>query len=779
MKKSLIAGASVFALVSGFGTSAWADDINVAVGVNVLGQTVTNNATVLGFGDEGMGIAGGAQNSLNNNFGDETYENQVLNQNNINSGINSAQQGGNTAALAVDSDGVGGFNSPLVDFDANLAIAGTWATQDATNTAFVNADDEGAPDDGEDNGIAGDADFSLNNNFGEWTFDEQVLNQNNINSGINSAQQGANTTAIAADLDGSEDNLSVNAAFAGTHLEQEVDNEATNSNGIPFDAGNTDNDAIAGEVNNSLNNEFGTSTFENQVLNQNNINSGINSAQQGANTTAIAASVGNSGVDFGPGDADVSETGEGLPDAVNAVENAIGYDVFGAGVGNGFGDVELFEGNVAAAHSEGDQTVYNDATNSGEGLFLGEQDGGVGGDPTSSLNNHFGDESFRAQVLNQNNINAGINSAQQGANTTAIAADTDGGFFESVLDANVAVATSDQDQHADNDALTEDNDNDGIGGFDSDDGPGNDALHNVFGANTFRDQVLNQNNINAGINSGQQGMNTSAIAYDNSFSLADVNVAWAESYGNQTGENNAEDESNEAVLDITGLGVGGNPKDGTLNNQFGDYTFENQVLNQNSINAGINSFQQGGNTSAMAIADSISFLDVQLAVASTELHQDVDNLARVDSDVGSGGIGGNPQGDADSGLNPLSNEFGTDTFRNQVMNQNNINAGINSAQQGANTTALAVDLGAGGGVDLNGAVSLASLSQTVTNTATAVGANNGGVGGGANYALNNNFGSHTFTNQVMNQNNVNSGINSAQQGSNTVAIAVSGVNPIP
>jgi len=180
MKKSLIAGASVFALVGGLGTSAWADDINVAVGLNVLGQTVTNNASVTGVGDEGMGIAGGAVDSLNNNFGDSTYENQVINQNNIDSGINSAQQGGNTAAVAVDTDGVG-FDLDPPNFDANLAISGTWATQDVENTAYVNADDDdNGDDDNEENGIAGGAESSLNNNFGDNTFDEQVLNQNNI-----------------------------------------------------------------------------------------------------------------------------------------------------------------------------------------------------------------------------------------------------------------------------------------------------------------------------------------------------------------------------------------------------------------------------------------------------------------------------------------------------------------------------------------------------------------------------------------------------------------------
>ena len=87
--------------------------------------------------------------------------------------------------------------------------------------------------------------------------------------------------------------------------------------------------------------------------------------------------------------------------------------------------------------------------------------------------------------------------------------------------------------------------------------------------------------------------------------------------------------------------------------------------------------------------------------------------------------------------------------------------------------AIAADLGGSGGFDLNGAISLAELDQTVTNTATVSG-NNLGIGGAPTNSFNNTFGTNTFQNQVMNQNNINSGINSAQQGANTVAISFSG-----
>ena len=183
-----------------------------------------------------------------------------------------------------------------------------------------------------------------------------------------------------------------------------------------------------------------------------------------------------------------------------------------------------------------------------------------------------------------------------------------------------------------------------------------------------------------------------------------------------------------------------------------------------------------------AVAGSGSTVDKNMADAMTELEQgefeegtEVKNLAEVTGDA-TGGVGGDPEG-SDSGEDPFSNEFGDKTFEDQVLNQNNINAGINSAQQGANTVAMAIDLGGAGGLDLNTAVALSDLDQAVTNTATVVGEDNSGVGGSPDYAFNNNFGDNTFRHQVLNQNNINSGINSVQQGANTVAISFSGDLP--
>ncbi|MEO3430376.1 hypothetical protein AAFN88_16080 [Pelagibius sp. CAU 1746] len=101
MKKSLIAAASAFALIIGGTSPSWAfldDQENTAVAVSVLGQTHTNNGNV-----NTMNALLQAQgNVLNNNFGNNTFRAQVLNQQNINSGVNSALQGANSVAIGAN-----------------------------------------------------------------------------------------------------------------------------------------------------------------------------------------------------------------------------------------------------------------------------------------------------------------------------------------------------------------------------------------------------------------------------------------------------------------------------------------------------------------------------------------------------------------------------------------------------------------------------------------------------------------------------------------------------
>ncbi|WP_420347957.1 beta strand repeat-containing protein [Pelagibius sp.] len=815
MKKSLIAGASVFALVAGLSGTALAEDpfieidelntTNLAVSLNSKSQNVTNNATDNGADENNEGIAGGATDSLNNNFKDDTFEDQAVNQNNINSGINSAQQGNNATAIALDMDG---DNFDRDNHDANIAVSGNIDTQSVSNTAAVDADDDPDADGAEEDGIAGEATRSLNNNFGGDTFDNQVMNQNNINSGINSAQQGGNATALAIDLDGTpqsfrDESHSLNLAISGNYLTQdEISNSATVDDQNPSDpGGNESNDAIASEMVDSMRNDFGNDTFKNQVINQNNINSGLNSAQQGANTTAIAASLGDNEAAIGPVPELPSQTEGNIADGIDKVKDAIGDAVEDAQIGDPANPATEYgkERNIAKSRSKGTQKVTNSATASGDTETGGEQDTGIGADSGNSLHNAFGSTTFQEQALNQNNINAGINSAQQGANTTAIALDTDNGDIGNIFfgsDYNLAVSDSNQTQEFNNSAIADDEAGDGVGGFDNDvpDEPTN-TLFNKFGNQTFQDQVMNQNNINAGINSAQQGMNTTALAVDNSKSAFDHNTAYASSTGKQDGDNLAdENHFGDNAFDNTGLGVGGNPENNNLTNVFGNNTFQNQTINQNNINAGINSAQQGANTTAMAVADNSGAVgDMNLSKATTNLDQGeqgdrLTNTAEASGDD-SGGVGGNPDGTDAVGKDPLSNHFGRETFKNQTINQNNVNAGINSVQQGGNTTAMSVDLD-GSLVDKNFAfangdldyvdsgdldghtVDVPEANQYVTNSATVNDDGNAGIGGGAEEALNNNFGKETYQEQVINQNNINSGINSAQQGSNTTALAV-------
>jgi hypothetical protein len=101
MKKYLIAAASAAALMLGGMGQSWAfldSQTNTAVAASVLVQAHTNNAAV-----NTMNALLQAQgNVLNNNFGNNTFQGQVLNQNNINSGVNSALQGASTVAIGAN-----------------------------------------------------------------------------------------------------------------------------------------------------------------------------------------------------------------------------------------------------------------------------------------------------------------------------------------------------------------------------------------------------------------------------------------------------------------------------------------------------------------------------------------------------------------------------------------------------------------------------------------------------------------------------------------------------
>ena len=99
MKKTLIAATSAVALMVGATSPAWAfldDQVSVAVASSTLVQVqantaATNNAVILL-----------QANAYNNNFGANTFQNQVLSTNNINSGPSSALQGSTTSAIAAN-----------------------------------------------------------------------------------------------------------------------------------------------------------------------------------------------------------------------------------------------------------------------------------------------------------------------------------------------------------------------------------------------------------------------------------------------------------------------------------------------------------------------------------------------------------------------------------------------------------------------------------------------------------------------------------------------------
>ena len=108
MRKTLITSVSAMALLTGMSVAALADS-NEATAKNDLWQGVSNEATKVEREYDTGGIASDAYGSLNNNFGSHTFANQIVNQNNINSGINSAQQGAVTFSAAVGTN-LGGLN---------------------------------------------------------------------------------------------------------------------------------------------------------------------------------------------------------------------------------------------------------------------------------------------------------------------------------------------------------------------------------------------------------------------------------------------------------------------------------------------------------------------------------------------------------------------------------------------------------------------------------------------------------------------------------------------
>ena len=360
MKKSLIAGASVFALIAGLGTAALADDVsNVrvkitddggidmgksdfkedAISLNTQGQKVENT---MSLDDEVLDDDGDYDADII--FGDETYRNQKVNINNVNTGINAGQQGG--IAVSVDENDDTGAIS--------MNVLNQFVENDTDAETIVDET----------------ADYDAEIIFKDLTFESQKVNVNNLNTGIDDAQQGGIAVAVSgypgdcgdcsgygqADVDKYEvditDHGDIDAkiddvdsdAFAGNIARQEVNNDVD----LSSDDGLEDWGEYHAEI------HFGHHTFNNQTVNVNNMNTGINVGQQGG--LAVAADMKND-------------------------DGAVAVNVLSQVVTNSFGNYA--------------DDLVNDRAN-------------------YWANVEFGDYTFKNQKVNVNNINTGINAAQQG-----------------------------------------------------------------------------------------------------------------------------------------------------------------------------------------------------------------------------------------------------------------------------------------------------------------------------------------------------------------------------
>jgi hypothetical protein len=244
-----------------------AHDNSGGIGINTMSQVSTNDIDVDQLVDEDHSLYNGRVT-----FGVDTFKEQKVNVNGLNTGVNAAQQGG--IAIGVNTQGGTGNPEAVGSFDTDTvakakttfhavsqdALAVNTMYQDQTNTATYDHSD--AIDDGE---------YRANVVFGDNTFDEQKVNVNGLNTGINAGQQGG----IAFAYDGASDH----GAVALNVLTQVSVNEVTGAEDV-FDDSVLYNADI----------RFGSNTFESQKVNVNGINTGMNSSQQGAIAVAVSGS---------------------------------------------------------------------------------------------------------------------------------------------------------------------------------------------------------------------------------------------------------------------------------------------------------------------------------------------------------------------------------------------------------------------------------------------------------------------------------------------------------
>ena len=208
--RKLIGGASAFALVLGLGMGlsapAWADggggppnnhpprggggaqikglDIKLNCGncdVRVEARSISAGATAVNAEEQDIRNSTRADDDVvesssvinaTNNFGSHTFERQKLNVNNFNTGINAAQQGGIAIAADLANEGAVSINA-LKQIVTNRVAVGHNVVEASYNGTME---------------------------FGNFTFQNQKVNVNNFNSGMNAAQQGA--IAIAVNTNG-------------------------------------------------------------------------------------------------------------------------------------------------------------------------------------------------------------------------------------------------------------------------------------------------------------------------------------------------------------------------------------------------------------------------------------------------------------------------------------------------------------------------------------------------------------------------------------------------
>jgi hypothetical protein len=273
----------------------------------------------------------------------------------------------------------------------------------------------------------------------------------------------------------------------------------------------------------------------------------------------------------------------------------------------------------------------------------------------------FGFETFEDQQVNVNGMNTGISAAQQGgiALGVDVADDASGG---------IAVNTAAQisNNNAELQQLLQ----------------GEVSLYDArvtFDDDTFNTQQVNVNGLNTGVNAAQQG----GIAIGVNMESSNGGTAEA-GVTTDTTSPNAKTELSDASQDALGVNVMyqeqiNRAKMNTQDDQdlvedgrydakvrFGSNTFDEQQVNVNGLNTGINAGQQGG------IAFAYDQVSDDGAVALNVLTQVSTNKVLSDDEILDVGA-----------VYDASIVFGEKTFEDQQVNVNGINTGMNSSQQGA------------------------------------------------------------------------------------------------